>query len=88
MASNPDREVLSAQMCINLVFTRVSGIFRSSTSFPCPESFSAPLGAIKCLSPTRAIQITSSSVPVQQFVGLRIVRGRSGSVRVAQSLSI
>jgi hypothetical protein len=25
---------------------------------------------------------------VQQFVGLRIVRGRSGSVRVAQSLSI
>jgi len=51
MASNPDREVLSARMCINLVFTRVSGVFRSSTSFPCAERFSAPLGARKCLSP-------------------------------------
>ena len=34
MASSPDREVLSARMCLNLVFTRVSAVFRSSTSFP------------------------------------------------------
>ncbi len=54
MASNPGLEVLSARMGINLVFTRVSGIFRSSTSFLCPESFSAPKGARKCLSPTRS----------------------------------
>ena len=53
MASNPDREILSARMFINLVSTRVSGVFRSSTSFPFPESFSAPKGARKCLSPNR-----------------------------------
>ena len=51
MASNPDIEVLSARFCINLVFTRVSSIFRSLTSFPYPERFSAPKGARKCLSP-------------------------------------
>jgi len=50
MDSNPDREVFSARFCINLIFTRVSGVYRSSTYFPYPESFSAPLGAIKCLS--------------------------------------
>ena len=51
MASNLDIEMVLARMGMNLVFTRVSGIFRLSTSFPCYESFSAPLGARKCLSP-------------------------------------
>ncbi|MEP0855623.1 restriction endonuclease [Trichocoleus sp. DQ-U1] len=53
MASNLDREGLSARKSINPVFTRVSGIFWSSTSFPCSERFSAPKGARKCLSPTK-----------------------------------
>jgi hypothetical protein len=53
MASNLDRERLLAQIDINLVLTRVSGIFRSSTSFRCYETFSAPLEDRKCLSPVR-----------------------------------
>jgi hypothetical protein len=52
MASNLDIERFLARMSMNLVFTRVSGIFRSLTSFPCYEAFSAPKGARKCLSPT------------------------------------
>jgi hypothetical protein len=55
MASNLDIERFLARMSMNLVFTRVSGIFRSLTSFPCYEAFSAPKGARKCLSPTRRI---------------------------------
>jgi hypothetical protein len=51
MASNLDAEGILAWMGINLVLTRVSGIFRASTSFAYPERFSAPLGARKCLSP-------------------------------------
>ena len=51
MASNPDRERVLARKGINLVLTRVSGIFRASTSFAYPDRFSAPLGARKCLSP-------------------------------------
>jgi hypothetical protein len=39
MASNLDREVLSARMCINLIFTRVSGIFGSSTSSLVQKAF-------------------------------------------------
>ena len=66
MDSNPDREVLSAQFCINLVFIRVSGIFMSLTSFPCPESFSAPLGARKCLSPIRR----ERSLPILKAIAL------------------
>jgi len=52
MASSPDRERLLAQKGINLVLTRVSGIFRASTSLAYPDRFSAPLGARKRLSPT------------------------------------
>jgi hypothetical protein len=44
------REIVPAQMGMNLAFTRVSGVFSSSTCFPYPERFSAPLGARKCLS--------------------------------------
>ncbi len=55
MASNLDIERFSARMGMNLVLTRVSGIFRSSTSFPCYDSFSAPKGARKCLSPNISI---------------------------------
>ncbi len=53
MASNLDAEGILARMGINLVLTRVSGIFRASTSFAYPERFSAPLGARKCLSPVK-----------------------------------
>jgi hypothetical protein len=53
MGSNPDRERLLARKGINLVLTRVSGIFRALTSFAYPDRFSAPLGARKCLSPNK-----------------------------------
>ena len=52
MASNLDKKRLLAQLYINLVSTRVSGLFRASTSFPYYETFSATLGARKCLSST------------------------------------
>lgn len=51
MASNLDREGLLARIGINLVLTRVSGIFKALTSFAYSQRFSAPLGARKCLSP-------------------------------------
>ncbi len=53
MDSNLDIEGFLAQMSINLAFTRVSDIFKASTSFSCCETFSAPKGARKCLSPTK-----------------------------------
>lgn len=52
MASNLDKKRLLARISINLVLTKVSGIFRASTSFAYPERFSDPLGARNCLSPT------------------------------------
>jgi len=55
MALNLDIERLLAQITINLAFTRVSDIFRASTSFSCCETFSAPKGARKFLSPTAII---------------------------------
>jgi len=55
MASNLDREGILARIGINLALTRVSGIFRTLTSFAYPQRFSAPLGAGKCLSPTKGI---------------------------------
>ena len=69
MASNLDRKRLLARIGINLVLTRVSGIFRASTSFAYPERFSAPLGARKCLSPTisREIDSTANSGLVQDL---------------------
>ncbi len=51
MASNLATARVLATMGINPVVTRVSGIFRLSTSFPCCDGFSATLGARKCLSP-------------------------------------
>jgi len=60
MASNLDRERFLDRIGINLEFTRVSGIFKPSTSFPCYETFSAPLGARKCLSP-----ISKAPMPVR-----------------------
>lgn len=57
MASNLDRERLLARICINLVLTRVSGIFRALTSFAYSQRFSAPLGARKCLSPNIALSL-------------------------------
>lgn len=56
MVSNPELERLLARIGINLVCTKVSGVFRSSTCFACPERLSAPLGAIKCLSPVSPCQ--------------------------------
>jgi hypothetical protein len=47
-------------MGINRVVTKVSGIFRASTSFAYPERFSAPLGAKKCLSPDINLLLTSN----------------------------
>ena len=56
MDLNLDRERLLAQTGTNLVFIRVSGVFRALTSFPYPEGFSVPLGAWKCLSPINQIE--------------------------------
>lgn len=56
MVSNPELERLLARIGINLVCTKVSGVFRSSTCFACPERFSAPKGARKCLSPVSHCQ--------------------------------
>jgi hypothetical protein len=59
MASNLATARVLAQMGINPVVTKVSGIFRSSTSFPCYEGFSVPLGARKCLSLVKRLAATS-----------------------------
>ena len=72
MASNLDREILSARKCINLVFIRVSGVFRSSTSFPCLEGFSAPLGARKCLSPAIQLTLRMQAIPLGGQVKAKI----------------
>jgi len=56
MASNPELERLLARIGINIVCTKVSGVFRSSTCFACPDRFSAPLWALKCLSPVSPCQ--------------------------------
>lgn len=55
MASNPDLERVLARIGINLVVTKVSGVFRSSTCFRCPERFLAPKEARKCLSPVNML---------------------------------
>jgi hypothetical protein len=57
MALNLARERLLARIGINLVFTRVACMFMASTSFPCSEGFSAPLGARKCLSPANTERV-------------------------------
>jgi hypothetical protein len=44
MALNLDTEGLLARIDMNLVFIRVSGIFRASTYFPCLERFSGSQG--------------------------------------------
>ena len=47
MASNLDKERLLALRGINLVFTRVSGIFRSSASFPCDREVFSSFSGLK-----------------------------------------
>ncbi len=44
-------------MGVNLVFRRVSVIFKAIDLFHCSEGFSAPKGARKCLSPTNIFVI-------------------------------
>jgi hypothetical protein len=62
MASNLDTQGLLARIGINLVLTKVSGIFRASTSFAYPERFSAPLEAKKCLSPLSSFLYNGSEL--------------------------
>ncbi len=65
MASNLDTQGLLARIGINLVLTRVSGMFRAATSFAYPERFSAPLGARKYLSPDSGVGLHALSLPQQ-----------------------
>ena len=53
MALNPELSTLLAQIGINLVFTKVSGVFRYQPVFLVSERFSAPKAASKNLIPVR-----------------------------------
>jgi hypothetical protein len=59
MASNPGREILSDQIGIDLVSTRVSGLFTSLTCFPYTEGLSATTEARKCLSPSKYVVLSA-----------------------------
>ncbi|MEG3897188.1 MULTISPECIES: hypothetical protein [unclassified Microcoleus] len=71
MASNPDLERLLARIGINLAVTKVSGVFRSSTCFRCPERFSASLVTIKCLIPDNML-IVDELLPGLELTTRRI----------------